>query len=260
MLNNLLLLILLTTTANSGGLKLATTTSIDNSGLLNVLLPPFEKMFNIKVDVIAVGTGQALKIAERGDVDVVLVHAPDAELEFVSAGFGIERHTIAWNDFIIIGPANDPAQIKGKNTIKAFQNIAQKKVTFISRGDESGTHKKEVNLWKNAGITPAGRWYLETGQGMGQTLIIADEKNGYCLTDRGTYLFMRQKIKLVIFCEGDKELYNPYSVIAVNPYKHPHTNYVLAMALIGWLTSPHGQKIIANYKKDGKTLFHPIKE
>ena len=257
MINHIILLILLT--ANPVRLKLATTTSVDNSGLLSVLLPPFEQMCNVRVDVIAVGTGQALKLGERGDVDVVIVHAPDAEMEFVSAGFGIERHEIAWNDFVIIGPADDPARIKGEDAIKAFRAIAQKNITFISRGDESGTHKKEASLWKQTGITPSGNWYLETGQGMGQTLIIADEKNGYCLTDRATYLFLSQKLKLVILSEGDKQLYNLYSIIAVNPFKHPNANYVYTMALIGWLTSPQGQKIIRDYKKNDLLLFHPAR-
>lgn len=256
MINHIILLCLLT--VNPVRLKLATTTSIDNSGLLNVLLVPFEQIFNVKVDVIAVGSGQALKLGERGDVDAVIVHDPDAELEFVSAGFGIERHEIAWNDFVIVGPANDPAKIKGKDVIKSFQTIFQKRMMFVSRGDESGTHKKEASLWKLTGIAPSDNWYLETEQGMGQTLIITDEKNGYCLTDRATYLFLRKKLKLVILCEGDKQLYNPSSIIAVNPFKHPNVNIAYTMAFIGWLTSPHGQKIIRDYKKDNLLLFHPI--
>ena len=239
-------------------IKMATTTSTENSGLLDVLLPPFEQKFDVKVDVIAVGTGKALKLGENGDVDIVFVHARAAEDKFVNDGHGVNRRDVMYNDFIIIGPKEDPAGVKEvKDVAMALKKIAEKKSPFASRGDDSGTHKKEKSLWKAAGIVPEGSWYMETGQGMGPTLQIADEKRGYTMTDRGTYLAYKEKIDLLILVEGDLRLFNPYGIIAVNPAKHPHVNYVYAMALIGWVTSVEGQKIIANYKKFGEALFHP---
>lgn len=237
---------------------MATTTSTENSGLLYTLLPPFEKNFNVKVDVIAVGTGKALKLGENGDVDIVFVHAREAEDKFVNQGFGVNRRDVMYNDFIIIGPKNDPAGIKGNTAVAALKKIAAwQKMAFISRGDDSGTHKREKYLWKQAGISPGGGWYLEAGQGMGATLQIADDKQAYCLVDRGTYIAYRNKIDLTILCEGDRELFNPYGIIAVSPKRHPHTKYTYAMALIGWVTSTAGQKIIGEFKKDGEVLFHP---
>jgi tungstate transport system substrate-binding protein len=238
-------------------LRLATTTSTENSGLLYELLPPFEKEFNIKVDVIAVGTGKALKLGENGDVDVVFVHAREAEDKFIKKGFGVNRRDVMYNDFVIIGPQDDPAGIRGNDAPAAFKKIAGKKWFFASRGDESGTHKREKKLWELAGLTPQGKWYLETGQGMGATLQLADEKLAYCLVDRGTYIAYEKKIGLTVLCQGDERLHNPYGIIAVNPQRHPHVNYVYAMALIGWITSPEGQRIIGEFKKDGKALFHP---
>jgi len=239
-------------------LKLATTTSTDNSGLLDVLLPPFEKLLNIKVDVIAVGTGKALKLGQSGDVDVVMVHAPAAEKKFVVSGFGVNRRGFMYNDFVILGPESDPARIKGvNNAVGAFALIARNKSTFVSRGDESGTHKKEKTIWKKAGISPSGKWYLETGLPMGQVLVISDQKGAYTLSDRGTYIAFRDKISLKILNAGDPLLNNPYSIIAVNPALHPHVNYMKAMALIAWVTSQEGQKIIATYEKGGELLFHP---
>jgi len=237
---------------------MATTTSTDNSGLLEVILPPFEKMCGVTVDVIAVGTGKAIKLGESGNVDVILVHAPQAEKRFIAQGYGINRRDVMHNDFIIVGPASDPAQIKGEKSVtKAFRRIAQTSSMFISRGDDSGTHKKEKEIWKKAGIIPQGTWYLEAGQGMGTVLQMAHEKIAYTFSDRGTYLAYRSKIGLVIISEGDPILYNPYGVIAVNPARHPHVNYVKAMALIGWLTSPECQRMIAQFKKGGEILFHP---
>jgi len=237
---------------------MATTTSTDNSGLLEVILPPFEKMCNVTVDVIAVGTGKAIKLGEKGDVDLILVHAPEAEKKFVKEGYGVNRRSVMHNDFIILGHASDPAKIKGeKNITKAFEIIAKTKSLFISRGDDSGTHKKEKSIWRNTGIVPQGNWYLEAGQGMGTVLQMAHEKMAYTLSDRGTYLAYKTKIDLVIISEGDPDLHNPYGVIAVNPAKHPHVNYVKAMALIGWLTSPECQQMIAEFKKGGEVLFHP---
>lgn len=239
-------------------IKMATTTSTENTGLLNVLLPPFEQKFKVKVDVIAVGTGKALTLGENGDVDIVFVHARDAEDKFVNDGYGINRRDVMYNDFIIIGPKEDPAGIKGmKDAALALRQIADKKTPFASRGDDSGTHQKEKSLWESAGIVPKGSWYMETGQGMGPTLQIADEKRGYTLADRGTYLAYKEKIDLPILVEGDEWLFNPYGIIAVNPAKYPHVNYVYSMALIGWVTSVEGQKIIADYKKFGEALFYP---
>lgn len=246
--------------AAEGRLRLSTTTSTENSGLLAVLIPPFEARSRLQVDVIPVGTGKALKLAERGDVDVALVHAPELEEEFVKQGFGVNRRPVMYNDFVIVGPAHDPAGIKGAAEARwAFQRIAERKALFISRGDRSGTHAKELSLWEKAKLTPSLPWYLEAGRGMGAILVIADQKRAYALTDRGTYLAFRQKLDLPILVEGDPVLFNPYHVIAVNPARHAHVNYLGAMLLIGWLTSPDGQKIIANFgtKEFGTPLFVP---
>jgi tungstate transport system substrate-binding protein len=239
-------------------IRMATTTSTDNSGLLEVILPPFEKMYGVTVDVIAVGTGKAIKLGESGNVDLILVHAPAAEERFVSEGHGVNRRAVMHNDFILLGPKNDPVQIKGNKDIKeAFVKIAQSGSLFISRGDDSGTHKKEKSIWKAAGIEPEGTWYLEAGQGMGTVIQMAHEKLAYTISDRGTFLAYRPKIDLIIISEGDKNLYNPYGVIAVNPGMHPQVKYVKAMTLIGWLTSPECQKMIGEFKKEGEVLFHP---
>lgn len=239
-------------------LKLATTTSVENSGLLSALLPPFERKLGVRVDVIAVGTGKALKLGENGDVDVLLVHDREAEKKFIRDGFGLNWREVMYNDFVIVGPPEDPAGIRGKDAVEAFRRIARGRYLFISRGDESGTHKREKKLWELAGIKPQGKWRLETGQGMGATLQIANEKRGYTLVDRGTYLAYEKKVDLVILSQKDRLLFNPYSIIAVNPQRHPRVNYLYAMALIGWLTSPEGQKIIGEFKKEGKVLFHPL--
>jgi len=244
-------------------LKLSTTTSTENSGLLYALLPPFEKMFNLKVDVIPVGTGKALKLAENGDVDVTLVHARSLEDKFVAEGYGVNRRDVMYNDFVIIGPKSDPAGVKrAKMADDAFNLIAKNKATFISRGDRSGTHVKELNIWEKAGLKPSGKWYLEAGKGMGEVLIMADEKRAYTMTDRGTYLpfISGGKINLPILFEGDPLLFNPYGIIAVNPAKYPHVNYIKAMTLIGWMTSQEGQKIIKGFGKDkfGQPLFIPV--
>lgn len=239
-------------------LKLATTTSTDNSGLLAVLHPPFEAKYNVKVDVIAVGTGKALKLGENGDVDVVMVHAPDSEIRFVEAGFGVERIPVMHNDFILTGSENDPAGIKSAKSLSdAMARIAGSNSYFISRGDDSGTHKKEISLWQLAGIEPGGKWYLSAGQGMGNVLIIAFEKQAYTLSDRGTYLAYRDKIDSKILIEGDKELFNPYHVIVVNPEKHPHVNLELANKYIQFITGLEGQKIINDFKLHGEKLFYP---
>jgi tungstate transport system substrate-binding protein len=241
-------------------LKLATTTSTENSGLLGILLPPFEERYNIKVDVIAVGTGAAIQLGENGDVDVVLVHARAAEDKMVEEGYGVNRRDVMHNDFIIVGPPDDPAGIKGeKDAALALTKIAnsEKQVFFVSRGDKSGTHIKELELWQSAGIEPQGEWYLEIGQGMEAALLVADERQGYVLADRGTYLATKDKIELVILSEGDPRLFNPYGIIAVNPAVHPHVKYMEAMQLIAWMTSLEGQKIIGEYKQHGEVLFFP---
>lgn len=242
-------------------LRLSTTTSTDNTGLLAHILPPFEKKHNVKVDVIAVGTGKALKLAENGDVDVTMVHAPKAEFKFVKAGFGVNRRSLMANYFMIAGPSEDSAGVNKASTAEqAFQMIAKDKVPFVSRGDNSGTHMKELEIWKKAGIKPEGTWYIEAGSGMGAVLSMADEKKGYTLTDRGTYLKYLDKIQIRgIFERNSETLYNPYAVIAVNPARHPKVKYELAMALIAWLTSPDGQAMIGGFKdKTGKVLFTPL--
>jgi len=240
-------------------IRLATTTSTDNSGLLAVLLPPFEKKYNMKVDVIAVGTGKALKLGENGDVDAVLVHSREAEDEFIEKGFGVNRRDVMYNDFVIVGPPSDPAGVaKSPSAAEALCAISKAKAPFISRGDDSGTHKKEKELWKAAAVEPGGQWYLEAGQGMGAILTMADEKNGYTLTDRGTLLAFSDKLELEVLYEDDPDLFNPYGIMAVNPALHAHTNYVGAMLLIGWMTSPEGQNIIGSFKMNNQLLFFPL--
>ena len=241
---------------------LATTTSTENSGLLYELLPPFEKMFNLKVDVVAVGTGKALKLGENGDADVVLVHARSLEDKFIADGYGVNRRDVMHNDFVIIGPSTDPAGLtKAKTAAEALKMIAKTQSPFVSRGDTSGTHNKELSLWNKAKVKASGRWYIESGRGMGEVLIMAHEKGAYTLTDRGTYLAFQKdgKIDLPILFEGDPILFNPYGIIAVNPERYPQVDYVMAMALIGWVTSQGGQRIIAEYGKEqyGAPLFYP---
>ena len=243
-------------------LTLSTTTSTENSGLLKVLNPPFKKKYNVKIKVIAEGTGKSLKTAELGGSDVVMAHARNMEDAFVAAGFGINRRDLMHNDFVIIGPANDPAGIKGVTGAgEAFKKISESKSSFFSRGDESGTHVKEKEVWNASGIKSNGTWYKSVGKGMGDTIIMADQQNGYTLSDRGTYLSMKDKVSLVILTEGDEILYNPYGVIAVNPSRFPDKSgeYELAMLYIGYLTSPEGQKIIRDYGEEeyGQALFFP---
>jgi tungstate transport system substrate-binding protein len=237
-------------------LKLATTTSTYETGLLEVVLPGFEKRTGVKVHVISVGTGKALKLAQNGDVDLVLVHAPSAEKAFVKAGYGVNRRHVMTNDFVILGPKTDPAGIKNMSgAAQALKKIAESQAEFVSRGDESGTHKKEKNLWRAAAMHPEGKWYLECGQGMTAALKITDEKNAYVLVDRASWLFNRKALRMELLVEGDSILFNPYSVIAVSPYRHPHVNYLQAMGLIAWLTGPECQKLIHGYKREGQRLF-----
>lgn len=266
-LRNLLLAVtlLLTFTSIAAAeerLRMSTTTSTQDSGLLGVLLPPFEKKHNCKVDVIAVGTGQALKIGETGDVDVVFVHARKLEDKFVADGFGVNRRDVMYNDFVIIGPKDDPAHIaKAGTAAEALKMITAGKATFISRGDNSGTNTKEKELWQAAGVEPKGGWYIEAGQGMGPVITMATERQGYTLTDRGTYnAFKGNKTDLVILFQGEKGLFNPYGVIAVNPKKHPHVKYDLAMRFIDYVTGSEGQRIIAGYKAHGEPVFFVYKK
>lgn len=239
-------------------IRLATTTSTENSGLLSNILPFFEKKSGYKVHVIAVGTGKALELGRRGDVDVILVHAKNAELEFVNQGFGIKRFDVMYNDFVLVGPAEDPAQIKGKLQItQALSLIEAKNSMFISRGDNSGTHKKEKTLWQKTNLSPSGYWYREIGQGMGKTLNIANELQAYTLVDRGTWLAYKDKVSLKLLVEGDPQLFNPYGIIAINPEKHQATNQSGANSLINWLTGSQGQQLVGNFKIAGKQLFKP---
>jgi tungstate transport system substrate-binding protein len=240
----------------------ASTTSTQNSGLFDYLLPVFEKKTGIKVDVVAVGTGAAIEIGKRGDADVVFVHAKEQEVKAVDEGFFVNRHDVMYNDFVIIGPPSDPAKIKGtKSAADAFKKIAESGQSFVSRGDKSGTHTKELSLWKKVGIEPASqKWYLEVGQGMEKTQRIADEKRAYTLTDRGTWLATKDKDKLdlVIVLEGDTALFNQYGVMAVNPEKFKTVKYKEAMEFVNWLISKEGQGVIAAFKdKNGNALFIP---
>jgi len=239
-------------------LRLATTTSTDNSGLLTELHPPFEKKYDVKVDVIAVGTGKALRLGENGDVDVVMVHAPAAEISFIDKGYGIERLPVMHNDFVILGPQDDPAGLGSAATLnEALQKLYDSGSYFVSRGDDSGTHKKEMSLWRAAGKDPAGNWYMAAGQSMGAVIQIANDKQAYTLSDRGTYLAHKDKISLVPVFEGDPELFNPYHVIIVNPEKHPYVKSELAKQYIDFIRSDTGQKIIREFKKSGEILFKP---
>jgi tungstate transport system substrate-binding protein len=245
--------------ADPARLRLATTTSTQDAGLLPVLNPPFEKMTGVTVDVIAVGTGAAVKLGQNGDVDVVLVHDRRAEDLFVEKGFGVNRRDVMHNDFVIVGPAEDPAKVAGaKNAAEAFARIAASGATFVSRGDKSGTNVKELDLWAKVGAKPSAKWYKEAGQGMGAVLTMSKDLKAYTLADRGTWIAVEGKLGgMAILSEGDADLFNPYGVIAVNPSKFPTTNYMAAMQYIAWVTSVEGQKIIRDYKLGGKTLFYP---
>jgi tungstate transport system substrate-binding protein len=240
------------------------TTSTENSGLFGYILPKFKDKTGIDVKVVAVGTGQALKNAQNGDGDVVFVHAKEDEEKFVAAGWGVKRQNVMYNDFIIVGPANDPASIAGsKDVTTALKRIAEVKAPFVSRGDDSGTHKAELKLWKDAGIdvkAASGSWYRETGSGMGPTLNTAVGMNGYALTDRGTWISFGNKADYRIAVEGDKALFNQYGVILVNPEKHKHVKAKEGQAFIDWLVSKDGQKTIADYKINGEQLFFPNAE
>jgi tungstate transport system substrate-binding protein len=239
-------------------IRLATTTSTENSGLLKVILPVFEAKYGGKVRVVSVGTGAALKLGENGDADVVLVHARALEDKFMAAGFGSVRKDVMYNDFIIVGPKKDPAAVRGmKDVIAAMKKIRASGAKFVSRGDESGTHQMEKDYWKIAGVDAKGTWYVSAGQGMGQVLTMAGQLEGYTLTDRATYAAYKDKTGLDTLVEGDPQMFNPYGVIAVNPQKHPGTNNQGAMAFVNWITSPEGQKVVADFKINGVQMFFP---
>jgi tungstate transport system substrate-binding protein len=247
--------------AQDRSIVVASTTSTQDSGLFGHILPMFKAKTGIDVKVVAQGTGQALDTARRGDADVVFVHAKPAEEKFLSEGFGVKRYPVMYNDFILIGPKADPVGIKGsKDIVAALGAIKAKGADFISRGDKSGTHQAELNLWKVAGIDIAkdkGPWYKEIGQGMGAALNTASASNAYVLADRGTWLSFKNRGDLVIAVEGDKRLFNQYGVMLVNPEKHPSVKKDLGQQLIDWLVSSEGQKAIANYKINGEQLFYP---
>jgi len=247
-----------TSSGEGGTIRLATTTSMDNSGLLDYLLPVFEKQTHIRVHVLSMGTGKALETARRGDCDVVLVHAPEAEAGFVAEGHGLRRHDVMHNDFLLIGPPDDPAgAARAGSAADAFRRVAKARAPFVSRGDESGTHKKEKQVWLSAGIVPAGSWYMQVGQGMGASLVLADQKQAYILTDRGTYLAFTRKIGLKELFSGDPALRNHYGVIAVDPARHPNVDHHGATKLIEFLTSDQGRRLIGEFRIEGKQAFDP---
>jgi tungstate transport system substrate-binding protein len=242
-------------------LVIASTTSTQNSGLFDVLIPAFEKSsrYNVKVEVVAVGTGKALRLAKKGEADMLFVHDPFREEKFVAEGYGVNRRVVMHNTFIVLGPKKDPAGIKeAKKAVDAFELIAERVSPFVSRGDDSGTNIRELDIWDDAGINPKGKgWYFETGGKMGDTLVVADEKNAYTLCDKGTYLNYEKRIGLRVLFQGDPLLRNQYSVIAVNPDKFAAARYREAMEFIAFVTSPEGQRIIAAYVKHGSRLFSP---
>ena len=242
-------------------ITVASTTSTEQSGLFGFLLPAFEKKTGIQVRVVALGTGQALDLARRGDADVVFVHAKSAEEKFLAEGQGVKRYPVMYNDFVLIGPKSDPAKIAGgKDILEALKKIQAAQAPFVSRGDRSGTHMAELALWKDAGIEidkSKGPWYRDTGQGMGPALNTASSMNAYILADRGTWLAFKNRGDLAILVEGDKRLFNQYGVMLVNPDKHPTVKKDLGQTFIDWLVSPEGQKVIADYKIGGEQLFFP---
>jgi tungstate transport system substrate-binding protein len=242
-------------------ITVASTTSTEQSGLFKHLLPLFEKRTGIQVRVVALGTGQALDLARRGDADVVFVHAKSAEEKFLSEGHGVQRFPVMYNDFVVIGPKADPAKIRGtKDVVAALKKIKASASPFVSRGDRSGTHIAELELWKSAGIDIAkekGPWYRDTGQGMGPALNTASSMGAYILSDRGTWLAFKNRGDLSILVEGDKRLFNQYGVMLVNPQKHPNVKRADGQAFIDWLISPEGQNAIAAYKIGGQQLFYP---
>ncbi len=244
-------------------LLMATTTSTDNTGLLDYLAPEFTKSTGIELKWTAIGTGKALKLGQNCDVDIVMVHAPGAEKKYVEAGYGVDRREVMFNDFVIIGPAADPAAVKGQSVKQALQTVAAKKAVFVSRGDNSGTNKKEISLWKSAGaaVPEKEKWYIQTGQGMLASINIAAQKNGYTMTDRGTFIKYAHnhggKPPLVVLVEGDDVLKNQYSVMLVNPARCEKVQKALAKQFCDWICGADAQKLIANFRLMGKQLFTP---
>jgi tungstate transport system substrate-binding protein len=244
-------------------ITVASTTSTENSGLFRHILPVFTKLTNIGVRVVAVGTGAALRLGKAGDVDVVLVHHRTSEEQFVANGFGLARHLIMYNDFVVVGPKFDPAGIAGTTTVaEAVARISEHRTLFVSRGDDSGTHRREVDIWKRAGVDPrphSGTWYRETGSGMGATLQMAAASDAYTLADRATWLSFKNKRSLSILHEGDLELFNEYGAIVVSPLRHPHVKVIQAQRFVDWLMSAPGREAIASYRLAGEQLFHPLR-
>jgi tungstate transport system substrate-binding protein len=242
-------------------ITVASTTSTEQSGLFKEILPAFRAASGIEVRVVALGTGQALDMGRRGDADVVFVHDAAAEEKFVAEGFGVRRHEVMYNDFVIVGPRADPAKAAGRDVVAALRAIAQARAPFASRGDNSGTHAAELRYWQLAGIDPAasgrGAWYRETGSGMGPTLNVGSGQNAYVLTDRGTWLSFRNRGELAVLVEGDTRLFNPYGVMLVNPQRHPHVKREAGQRFVDWLLSPAGQAAIAAYRIGGEQLFFP---
>jgi tungstate transport system substrate-binding protein len=248
-------------TAQDKFITVASTTSTEQSGLFGHLLPIYERATGVKVHVVALGTGQALDVARRGDADVVFVHARAAEEKFLAEGHGVKRFPVMYNDFVLIGPKSDPAKIGGgRDILAALKKIRTAQAPFVSRGDRSGTHMAELELWKASGIDidkAKGAWYRDTGQGMGPALNTASSMGAYILADRGTWLAFKNRADLVILVEGDKRLFNQYGVMLVNPEKHPNVKKELGQQFIDWVVSPAGQKAIADYKINGEQLFYP---
>jgi len=240
-------------------LRLAVTTSARDSGLLDVLIPDFEKKHGARVDIIAVGTGAAIKLGESGDVDLVLVHSREAEDAFISAGHGVRREDVMYNTFEILGPADDPAGIREMEPAAALRKVADGRQRFVSRGDDSGTHKRELELWNEGGQRPQWDGYVESGQGMGATLTMADQMNGYVLSDRGTYLKFKKTIRLVPLVTSSESLRNPYGIMVVNPRKHSGVNGELAQAFVDFMISAEAQQLIGDYKLNGEQLFYPLR-
>ena len=238
-------------------LVMASTTSTEQSGLFGHLLPAFKAATGLEVKVVALGTGQALDMGRRGDADVLFVHDPVAEEKLVADGFGLQRWPVMYNDFVLIGPGSDPAQVRGKDIAVALQKIAQAQVAFVSRGDKSGTHAAELRYWSMAGTSHMGAGYKACGCGMGPALNMASSMGAYVLADRGTWLSFKNRADLAVLVQGDERLFNPYGVIAVNPAKHPHVKVKEAQRFIDWVTSPAGQANIAAYKIGGEQLFFP---
>jgi len=263
MILRVLLVSLISTSAQAQSrfITVASTTSTEQSGLFKHLLPMFEQKTGIQVRVVALGTGQSLDMGKRGDADVVFVHAKALEEKFVAEGYGVRRFEVMYNDFVLVGPRSDPAKVGGsKDIVAALQKIKAAQAPFASRGDKSGTHFAELQLWKMAGIDIAGDkgpWYRDTGSGMGPTLNTASGMNAYALTDRGTWLSFKNRGELVIAVEGDQRLFNQYGVILVNPAKHPHVKKEMGQAFVDWIVSPEGQAAIAGYKIGGEQLFFP---